>query len=272
MKLPSLTPRQWFYFALTWLTLAAAIFTFFLAVALTETATAKDKHVWITLVGTLVGTPIFVGWLSLRIFGVTDRIKNAFGIAACVLGVMLLVVICIAIKPGGMLYGARTIVYGSASGSPTQIAKTHAAWVDVSPAYVDTTRIGRATSTTTDSKGKSSTRSRAVAPILTAHGESDPSLIAAEEVALFICLSDRGDILEAARGNDGTISGRMHQADFLELQAMDNASVENRIEEPRCVVPGRGASVFWYVLWILIILAGATGGAALVVSVASERS
>ncbi len=265
--LPTLSLARWIFFAITWLIFAAGIFGTFLFVALTETASASDVGFWFLAIGLLLTPPILVAIVSLVIFGATRRIKNTFGVFGCGVG-LVFVTIMAASKPA-MLHGARSIVYGTASGSPAKIGATDAAWVDVSPAFVDTTRVGYATYTTTDNEGRSSTRSRAVAPILTAHGEADAATVAAEPAALFICLDDREDVIEAAQNNHGTISGRMARADFLERQAMDDAKITNRVEAPRCVVPGSGASTFWVIVWILIILGGATGGAALVVSVAS---
>lgn len=271
MKLPTLSRKRWWFFANAWLIFAAGLFGMFLFAARTETATGDDIGFWLLLAAMFLGPPTLIGIVSLALFGATGRIKNTLGVIGCGAGIMVATVMTMAIKPAGMLHGARTIVYGSAAGSPADIAKTDAAWVDVSPAFVDTTRMGAAVSSRTDSKGNRSTRSRAVAPILTALGERDRAASASEQVALFVCLDDVDDVRDAARGNNGTISGRMHRADFLELEAMADARVEKRIETPRCVVPGRGASAFWFVLWILVILAGATGGAALVVSVASKQ-
>jgi hypothetical protein len=270
MKIPKLAPRQWVYFAITWVLFVVSIVGLFLFSAVADDSNGGSTNFWIGLVVVLVGPPILVAITSLSLFGAFRRIKNAFALAGCAFGVMFFAVFSIAVRPAGMLHGARSIMLGSAAGSPSEIAATDAAWVDVSPAFVDTTRIGRATHTSTDNEGRSSTRGRAVAPILTAHGEADPALLAAEQVALFVCLDDREDVIEASRGN-GTISGRMHRPDWLELQAITDARIEDRTAEPRCVVPGRGASVFWIVLWILVVLVGGTGGAAIVTAVAAPR-
>lgn len=269
MKLPKLTKRQWLFFGLTWLVFAISIFALFLFGAIADDSNGGSSGFWIGLGVSFIGPALLVAITSLLIFGARKRIKNGFALFGCGVGVMFFATMCIAIKPAGMLYGARTIAFGSASGSPAEIATTDAAWVDIEPAFIDVSRIGYATHTTTDSEGRSSTRRRAVAPILTAHGEADPAA-AAEQVALFVCLSDKDD-LRAESMSKGTISGRMFPADMLELQAIDEARVTNRIAHPRCVVPGRGASAFWLAIWILVMLAGATGGAALVTAVASPR-
>lgn len=260
-RFPVLSRRQWLFFAISWLLFAIAITLLSFFAAATEDASAGDGSLWAGIAALFLGPSLLVAITSLALFGVSRRIKNAFGLVGIGFGLMLLCVIVVT-KPQ-LLHGPRSFLFGSASGSPAAIAATDAAWVDVSPAFVDTTRLGYATHTTTDNEGRSSTRSSAVAPILTAHGESDPTLLAAERVGLFLCLDDKDDVIAESRGN-GTISGRMHRADFLELEAMDDARVTNRIAAPRCVVPGRGASRIWFALWIAVILTGATVGASLV--------
>ena len=268
MKFPQLSRREWTFAIISGVIVAIGVLGMSLFAAVSQDAKASDGRFWLALVILLLGPPLLVGATSLLMFGARRRIKNAFGLFGIGVGIQFFAVMAMNIP--GVLHAPRLLALGSARGAPAELANIDAAWVDVTPAFVDLTRTGRATSTHTDSKGHSSTRESAVAPILTAHGELDPSAITDERVELFLCQGDLDDVRAFDRGN-GTISGRMQRADFLDLQAMEDAKIAHRADVPKCVVPGRGWGVFWIVLWVLIVLVLVVSGSALLVAVKAPQ-
>ena len=253
--------RDWVFAAVAWLMFAGAIAGIFTFAAATEDAPADDGGLWAGITALFFGPPLAIGGASLVIFGWRRRIKNAFGLAGWSFGVIVAAFMLLFVSPG-FLHGPRYLLMGSARGTLAEVARLDAAWVEITPAFVDTSQIGQATDTSSDSKGRSRTRQSVVAPILTAHGERDPDA-AREPAVLFLCDDDADELRAAARGG-GTVAGRMYRPDFLELRAMDEVKRARGTAAPRCVVPGRTGSRFWAIAWILVVLVASTAGSALV--------
>ncbi len=252
--------REWGFAAIAWLMVAMAIVGLSLFAAATQFASTDDPGVWLPALTLLLGPALVIGGASLAIFGWRGRIQNALLLAGYIVGVVLVTFMFVVNIPG-MLHGPRSLVLGSTSGTIAEVAERDAAWVELTPAFVDVSQIGTATSSSMDKQGRTTTWVRYVAPIRAAHGERDPGAPANEAVVMYVCDDDEDDV-RAAATTPGTVAGRMQRADALEVSAIAKLQLPGGPGVAQCVVPG-GRGSFWIIAWVVLMLAVATAGSAL---------
>jgi hypothetical protein len=151
----------------------------------------------------------------------------------------------------------RHLLGGSARGTIAEVAVSPAAWAEVSPARVWTTRVGTGVYTTMED-GRTQTESRSVSPIV-------PEIPWSGEVTLFACAHH--DDLADLHPDTGTLAGRLAPANDLAGDAVRELADQGlRVgPAPRCLSPTLGGPeltlAFDLVFAGLFVLAAAFAGA-----------
>lgn len=246
----SRAPREWGFAALVFVVFGSAVAMLVSLMALDPQG--DQPGLWLKVAALFLGPPILLGVVSLVLFG-WGRIKKACGVAGAAFGLTWLAFMATMALPA-ILHGPRHLLLGTERGTIEQVAGRTAAFVELTPAIVDVSRIGTGVTSTSDKDGRTTTKSRSVAPIVSALGEQDASATAAEEVHFFLC-DDADDIRDEAGRGGGTVAGRVELATGLAVTAIRELGTSVRVgPAPRCVTPTLGDATTTGRLWVLVFV------------------